>query len=59
MDCMLYARPFRTAENGLENVDGELILDDKGRRFVSTLPECGEPKLCAGEDLVCDATKPA
>eukprot|EP00965_Chrysotila_dentata_P255478 6212236-Pleurochrysis_carterae.AAC.5 len=58
-DCVLYAHPHRTVENSLEKVECELPVDDKGRKFVSTLPGRVEPKLCDSEDPVCAATKPA
>eukprot|EP00965_Chrysotila_dentata_P227009 6195749-Pleurochrysis_carterae.AAC.3 len=58
-DCVLYARPHRTVENGLEKVDCEMVFDDEEGKFVSTLPERVESKLCASENSVCAETKPA
>eukprot|EP00965_Chrysotila_dentata_P226350 6195350-Pleurochrysis_carterae.AAC.3 len=41
-DCVLYARPYRSVEKGNEKIDCELVLDNKGQRFVFTLPECAD-----------------
>eukprot|EP00965_Chrysotila_dentata_P193086 6175536-Pleurochrysis_carterae.AAC.1 len=56
--CICTSPQDITVENGLEKVDCELNVDNKVRKLVSTLPGCVEPKLCAGEDSVCDTTKP-